>query len=521
MRAATRILIGLCASLLLSGCSSLSGPTTQDDSTAVTLRGEWTAHANDGGTIAGAKRVPAPFEDWAWPDDPRIRSAGRLRALYPDRVIAVDPAQEVAQIREHFRAVGELLEANERESIDIAIGRIEKLQGRTFGRAEQREVERELLSARRRQIVVLQAYSRRGRFPLNPEAGAGATPIFVDAHDTACAVGHLMRMDSRVDDVAQIAALDNFVYVPDVRDGPVAEWVSTSGLTIEEAALIQPAYLPPPDGIDVDLQLLAAPGGSVDLPGYRIDAFGIYALPGVVFGTPTIPLINPLPLSDLAGIEMEVFGQGTTYNANGYPFEFLEQTLVWNASAAGGLLQPNPTGLNTARMTSIAFDVTANQPGYGIDLASVYVGYSSWLGEAGGGDEFWVQIEVFDEAGNLLALDLLGEDPNDRRLEYFSPSGVYSVVTDAGSSLGFAPQQKVSVRVHGLDYTGAPGELEPTYWNHFSQTFRVVPIPEPGKGILLGAGLAILAGLRSASRRGRRGDATGRTRSAMSTHAPG
>jgi hypothetical protein len=51
-----------------------------------------------------------------------------------------------------------------------------------------------------------------------------------------------MRLSGWSAAVASIIASDNFVYVPDVDRGPIADWILTSGLTLEEAALIQPAY---------------------------------------------------------------------------------------------------------------------------------------------------------------------------------------------------------------------------------------------------------------------------------------
>jgi hypothetical protein len=68
------------------------------------------------------------------------------------------------------------------------------------------------------------------------------TPIFVDSHDTACAVGHLMRLSGWKREVASIRLNNNLVYVADIATGSVARWILTSGLTLEEAALIQPSY---------------------------------------------------------------------------------------------------------------------------------------------------------------------------------------------------------------------------------------------------------------------------------------
>lgn len=67
-------------------------------------------------------------------------------------------------------------------------------------------------------------------------------PIFVDTDGATCAVAHLMRLDGHGHAVKAIARTDNHIYVEDVADGPVVDWVRLSGLLIEEAALIQPAY---------------------------------------------------------------------------------------------------------------------------------------------------------------------------------------------------------------------------------------------------------------------------------------
>jgi hypothetical protein len=91
-------------------------------------------------------------------------------------------------------------------------------------------------------LLRLKAYRDRGQFPLNERYADGPTPIFVDEHNTACAVGHLMRLDDWKLEVAAIRANENLVYVTDIATGPVVRWVLTSGLTVEEAALIQPAY---------------------------------------------------------------------------------------------------------------------------------------------------------------------------------------------------------------------------------------------------------------------------------------
>lgn len=95
--------------------------------------------------------------------------------------------------------------------------------------------------ARTRQIERLKAYAEAGRFPRNHRI-FGQVPIFVDSDGATCAVAHLMTLDGRQDEVKAIAGADNHIYVEDIADGPVVDWVRFSGLLIEEAALIQPGY---------------------------------------------------------------------------------------------------------------------------------------------------------------------------------------------------------------------------------------------------------------------------------------
>lgn len=106
-------------------------------------------------------------------------------------------------------------------------------------RARWRDV---LLAARRRQIERIDSYARAGQFPINRDFPDVRTPYFVDERGTHCAVAFLMMMDGREDDVQAIAQANNHVRVMDVTDGPLVEWVRTSGLLQEEAALVQPSY---------------------------------------------------------------------------------------------------------------------------------------------------------------------------------------------------------------------------------------------------------------------------------------
>ncbi len=101
---------------------------------------------------------------------------------------------------------------------------------------------RELVSRRNLQISRLHTYATAGRFPRNTEFPGRLVPYFVDHAGTACAVGHLMRLDGQIPLVDRIAASCNHIRIEDVSRGPLVDWIHDSGLTRAECALIQPSY---------------------------------------------------------------------------------------------------------------------------------------------------------------------------------------------------------------------------------------------------------------------------------------
>lgn len=116
-------------------------------------------------------------------------------------------------------------------------------------------VEEELLSAdvrhlslaqrenRAHNIEVLRAYRNRGVFPHNHQVAGDRVPVFIDEHGTHCAVGFLIAQSGREELAQRIAHERNLARVPDLVDIPeLVEWLDDAGLTIDEAARIQPAY---------------------------------------------------------------------------------------------------------------------------------------------------------------------------------------------------------------------------------------------------------------------------------------
>ncbi len=172
-----------------------------------------------------------------------LRSAYLVRAgeVHYDAT-ANTPEGAKAQLQRHFDTVIGLLLVTTERSIDTALARLEAADDHSWTDAERAEWKKQLLSSRYLQLQRLGFYRDRGQFPQNEGQSAEPVPIFVDKHDTACAVGQLMRWSGWSNQVADIHAGNNLIYVPDAAKSAVAEWALTSGLTLEEAALIQPPY---------------------------------------------------------------------------------------------------------------------------------------------------------------------------------------------------------------------------------------------------------------------------------------
>jgi hypothetical protein len=240
---------------------------------------------------------------------------------------------------------------------------LEAHRGESWTPEERQEWQQKLALRRLVNMHRLRLYQWRGRFPVNEHVRDRAVPVFVDHYDTPCAVGHLMRESGWQEAVAEIEQTNDLVYVTDVREGALIEWVLNSGLIPEEAALIQPAYEPPPFNATMDVLTM---GGSVTHAGLRYDNFvygGGHGLPPALFQFPPFNELNlanvgvaarddvyfdPCCGNDLSGVydDWMLIGGG---NFNGL--------LTVNAGQLGGVYY--------------AYDVTAEDPGALIKAASV------------------------------------------------------------------------------------------------------------------------------------------------------
>lgn len=96
---------------------------------------------------------------------------------------------------------------------------------------------------RRRQAALdhLHEYWQEETFPTNRRR-SGRIPCFIGGNGVPCAMAHLLQADGRDDLVETVMATDPTIHLDAVDDGPLAEWVVETGLTMDEAARIQPSY---------------------------------------------------------------------------------------------------------------------------------------------------------------------------------------------------------------------------------------------------------------------------------------
>ncbi len=100
----------------------------------------------------------------------------------------------------------------------------------------------ELQQKRAHLLDVLNGYAEAAVFPQNYDFSY-RIPYFIDAHNTACAVGYLIIADGHKALAEMILNNNNYQYLLDMQYPELSTWVAGSGFTAQELALIQPGYL--------------------------------------------------------------------------------------------------------------------------------------------------------------------------------------------------------------------------------------------------------------------------------------
>lgn len=145
-------------------------------------------------------------------------------------------------------------------------------------------------------IAWLKEYRDAGKFPLNNEFVGQAVPFFRDSDGTLCAMAYLVDRSGGGDIVDHIAKTRNNAYIPALTDDrKLVAWLEESGLSVAEAARIQPAYNGGPCCVIVDP---IVPDNKVD-GGYAALSVG---LGGSSLGTLGFNLFSPSRVSGAAGL---------------------------------------------------------------------------------------------------------------------------------------------------------------------------------------------------------------------------
>jgi len=110
-----------------------------------------------------------------------------------------------------------------------------------LSRAPASQLSADQLRSRKELTAVLADYARQGRFPINYYRQE-RIPVFIDEHNTFCAVGHLMRHSGEETMARRIAATNNYAWVREIEEPGLAAWQQASGFSLEELKLIQGAY---------------------------------------------------------------------------------------------------------------------------------------------------------------------------------------------------------------------------------------------------------------------------------------
>jgi hypothetical protein len=99
--------------------------------------------------------------------------------------------------------------------------------------------------ARSRNLARLARYAEAGVFPRNDDHPDARRPTFIDARGRICAVGALFEHDRGHASAERIARDHKYALIAQIGDPELAAWQRTSGFTLAELAMIQPAYGPP------------------------------------------------------------------------------------------------------------------------------------------------------------------------------------------------------------------------------------------------------------------------------------
>jgi hypothetical protein len=112
------------------------------------------------------------------------------------------------------------------------------------------EVRAARAARRKHNLAAFHAYRTNGVYPHNTER-TGPMNVWRDSVGNLCAAATMIDKDGQHDLVMDTAKSNNHVRLADVTDGPLLDWMLTSGLTIAEIDRIQaPMVMPNPSELE-------------------------------------------------------------------------------------------------------------------------------------------------------------------------------------------------------------------------------------------------------------------------------
>jgi hypothetical protein len=117
----------------------------------------------------------------------------------------------------------------------------------------QRAYVKSILAARRaKNVKAFRDYARRGTYPRN-YINNGSLNIWIDGDGHMCAAATMMWKSGAKSLVRQTQEDNNFIRLADVTDGPLLDWILTSGLTHAEV-------------IEIQAPMVGAPNRGIEFP---------------------------------------------------------------------------------------------------------------------------------------------------------------------------------------------------------------------------------------------------------------
>jgi hypothetical protein len=131
-------------------------------------------------------------------------------------------------------------EAADRATADPIPAQLRIMPRRVLDRATVRAA---LAKARATNLAGFRVYQKKGVFP-NNTFKPGKLNVWLDEDGNFCAAATIIKMSGMDDLVHKVAEQNNFIRLADVKQGPLMDWILTSGLTQDEIAAIQEPFMP-------------------------------------------------------------------------------------------------------------------------------------------------------------------------------------------------------------------------------------------------------------------------------------